>query len=203
MEQFSTRGLPSARKVPFWNAISNEAIAQMEIHPRDVGRFQGTLRRQSLGPLTILDDHSSAVRIRHTSAHVAAMPSASYLLLVPLMRELDLTVEHETPLRIRTGELCLLDHSRPYEVIHGDGARAMCIDADRSRLDEYLTEIARHAGIVVSPEGSMSSLLSGVLRMVASELDDDRTGRALTGPRHKRCWTSWRPHSLPHPAVLS
>ncbi len=175
MEQFSTRGLPSARKVPFWNEVSSEAIARMEIDPRDVGRFQGTLRRQRLGPLTILDVHSSAVRIRHTRAHVAAMPAASYLLLAPLMRDLDLAVEREAPIRIRAGEFCLLDHTRPYEVSHGDGARALCIDVDKSRLEEHSPGIAQHAGKVVSPDGSMSRLLSGVLRMLGSEMDSEST----------------------------
>ena len=57
METYSTRGLPAGRKVSYWNQISSETFAAMEVRPRDSLGFDGVLSRAPLGPLTLMDVH--------------------------------------------------------------------------------------------------------------------------------------------------
>ncbi len=103
MESFSTRGLPAARKAAYWSALNSEAIAAMEITPRDIDHFDGELRREPIGPLTLMDVQSDAVRIRHTRSHIARATSPSYLLLTPLRGDFQIHVDREPPRRVATG----------------------------------------------------------------------------------------------------
>jgi AraC-like DNA-binding protein len=169
MASFSTRGLPAARKVSYWNEITSESFAQMEIQPRDATRFDGTLSREPLGPLTLMEVFSTAVHVRHTRAHIAKMSAPSYLLLAPLQREFELTLEHLPGIRVRAGEFCLIDHARPYDLIHGDGVRTLCLDVPRHSLEERIPEAARLVGQLMRPESSMSRMLAGLLRDLGNE----------------------------------
>ena len=94
MESFSTRGLPVARKVSFWNEITSDTFAELEIAPLDTSHFDGTLNREHVGPVTIMEVHSAAARIQHTRAHIAQTSLPSYLLLAPMCRQFELQPGH-------------------------------------------------------------------------------------------------------------
>jgi AraC-like DNA-binding protein len=170
LETFSTQGLPTGRKLAFWNEITSDAVAMMEIRARDAERFHGRLDRKRLGPLTILNVYSGAVRIRHTRAHIARMPAPSYLLLTPLQQDLELTAKGAHPIRLRAGEFCLLDHAREYEIMHGDATRTLCIDVPRQRLDEIAPHAENLAGRLVSPQSSGARVLLALMRSLGDEL---------------------------------
>lgn len=170
MDSFSTLGLPVSRKVSFWNEISSEIFAQMEIKPHDASRFDGTLRRERIGPLTLMEVCSSAAHILHTRAHVSALPTPSYLLLAPLQHELQLTLERAPSVRVRAGEFCLIDHGRPYELAHGDAVRTLCIDVPRLRFNERTPGVEHLVGRPIRPDSAMSRMLVGLLRMLGNEV---------------------------------
>ena len=52
MQSFSTVGLPTHRKVSYWNEISDETFAPMQIEPGHKAEFDGRLIRECVGPLT-------------------------------------------------------------------------------------------------------------------------------------------------------
>jgi len=170
MELFSTRGLPASRKISFWNEISSETFARMEVRPRDLSRFDGTLRRKNLGPLSVIDVSSAAVRIQHTRAHINAEPMPSYLLLAPVRREFELSTDRARALKVRAGEWCLLDHASPYTLVHGDGVRVLCLDIPRDGLEQRLYGAQRVVGRVARPECATSRMLLALLDSLAIEL---------------------------------
>jgi hypothetical protein len=73
VESFSTRGLPLAKKLAFWNEVASDTFAAMEVHANDAEQFHGVLQRERLGALTVMNVFSSAVRIRQTRDHIARM----------------------------------------------------------------------------------------------------------------------------------
>ena len=170
MQTFSTRGLSAPHKVAFWNALSSESFAAMEITPRDAGAFEGELLRESVGPLTLLDVRSAAVRLRHTRTHIARLATPSYLLLAPLQGRMQLRVDRGDPLGLGPGELCLLDHARPYELEHGDAMRTLCVDIPRSQLDLMLPEPWQAVGRLLRPQRSATRMLAAMLRELGAEL---------------------------------
>jgi AraC-like DNA-binding protein len=170
VETFSTRGLPVAKKLAFWNAIACDTFAAMDVRPQDAEQFYGSLDRERVGSLTVMNVYSSAVRIRHTREHIARMPAPSYLLLVPLQREMELTAEGAESIRVRAGEFCLIDHARTYEIAHGDSVRTLCIDFPRNRLEERARAAASMVGRLIQPDCAMSRMLLGLLRNLGDEV---------------------------------
>lgn len=170
MQAWSTRGLSPSRKLAYWNALSSESIAAMEVTPRDARAFEGEMLRQAVGPLTVIDVRSAAVRLAHTRAHVRRLDMPSYILLAPLQGRMQLSVDHADPVDVETGELCLLDHARTYQVEHGDGMRTLCVDIPRATLDALLPAPQHAVGLRLSPRRSAVRLLSGLLRDLGNEL---------------------------------
>ncbi len=170
MESFSTRGLPAARKLTFWNEIASDTFAAMEVRANDARQFDGTLQRERLGPLTVMSVCSSAVRIRHTREHIARMPAPSYLLLAPLQREMELRPGGTGPVRVRAGEFCLIDHARTYELTHGDSVRTLCIDIPRERLEGHVPDARHWVGRLMTPDSTSSKVLLAVLRTLGDQM---------------------------------
>lgn len=171
MDTFTTRGLPTPRKLAYWNQLSSEAFAGMEITPRDAIGFDGELRRETIGPLTVLDVRSAAVRIRHTRAHAAKTRHPSYLLLSPLRGNFMLKIDRSDWQPVATGELCLLDHARPYELHHGDAVHVLCLDIPRGALNALLVKPDAAVGRLLRGESGPSRLLAMLLREIAAELE--------------------------------
>jgi AraC-like DNA-binding protein len=180
VESFSTRGLPPAKKLAFWNEIASDTFAAMDVRPNDTAHFYGSLDRERLGPLTVMNVYSSAVRIRHTREHIARMPVPSYLLLAPLQREMELSSEGAETIRVRAGEFCLIDHARAYELSHGDSVRTLCIDIPRERLEARVPGTQNLVGRLMRPDSAGSRMLLGLLRTLGNEVGP--SGRAGLSP---------------------
>lgn len=175
MEVFSTHGVPIDRKVTFWNEISSETFAVMEIAARNAAAFDGQLRRESLGQLTLMDVHSAAVRIRRTRAHIARTHEASWLLLAPLIRPLQLSIDGARAITVGSGEFCLLDHAQPYEIVHGDATRTLCVDIPRRLFDAGIGGSGRHAGRLMRSDSPGARLLVAMLRAIGAEFQEGST----------------------------
>ena len=179
MESFSTRGLTGGRKVAFWNELASDTFAALDVRPRDIEQFHGSLQRERLGPLTVMNVCSSAVRIRHTRAHIGRMPMPSYLLLSPLEREMEISAEGASSIRVRAGEFCLIDHARTYDLRHGDSVRTFCVDIPRDRLEARLPAASQLVGRLMRPDSVSSKMLLALLRTLGSEVahaDNDAPG---------------------------
>jgi AraC family transcriptional regulator, positive regulator of tynA and feaB len=188
METFSTKGIPVARKLSFWNEIASDVFAMMEVRARDAQRFYGRLDRERVGPVTLVNVYSAAVRIRHAREHIARIPAPTYLLLTPEQHDMQLTSEGSGTIRVRAGEFCLIDQARAYEVIHGDAVRTFCIDVPRQRLDERMAGAQNVVGQLVRPESRNARVLLALMRSLGNEVGrcgegglSPATGESLLG----------------------
>ncbi|MCC7461732.1 MAG: helix-turn-helix domain-containing protein [Gammaproteobacteria bacterium] len=175
METYSTRGLPASRKLSYWNRISSETFAAMEVRPRDRLGFDGLLSRAPLGPLTLMDVRSAAARIRHTRAHIARTGDPSLLLLAPLQHSLQLSIDGGPIVSVNAGEFCCIDHARPYEIMHGDAVRTLCIDVPRRLIAALLPRPEQLAGRLMRPDTPSARLLAAALRCLGEEMHPGAT----------------------------
>ena len=172
MDFFSTRGLPSARKVSFWNTISSEVFAAMDIAPRNPGRFDGQIRRESLGALTLMDVRSAAVCIRHTATHLARRAHDSFLLLAPLNGSLQLEIKGADTSTLQPNELTLIDNSRPYTIRHGDDLQTLCLDIPHVVMDRIIAQPERLVGVQPTGSPRIKHSLVALLRSLSDHNDD-------------------------------
>lgn len=173
MQAWSTRGMSASQKLAYWNALSSESIAAMDVMPRDARAFEGEMLREAVGSLTIIDVRSAAVRLAHTRTHVRRLDMPSYLLLAPLHGRMQLSIDRRFPIEVESGDLCLLDHALTYQVEHGDGMRTLCVDIPRATLDSLLPAPQRAVGMRLSPRRGAVRMLATLLRELGAELQPD------------------------------
>ena len=187
MESFSTCGVPASRKVSYWNEISSETFAVMDVAPRDAQAFDGQLSRAAVGSLTLMDVHSAAARIRRTRSHIARSADASLLLLTPLHRAFQLGIDDGRPVTLGSGEFCLIDYTRPYEIVHGDGMRVLCVDIPRRLVNAQVIDADRLIGRVMRAENPSARLLIAVLCAIGTEFRNE-SGANFTPETAQGLW---------------
>jgi AraC-like DNA-binding protein len=170
VESFSTIGLPVAQRLAFWSTVASETFTAMDVRPSDMERFYGTLNRERLGPVTVMNVYSSAVRIRHTRAQIPRLRTPSYLLMAPLQRDMELRSEGMGTIRVRPGEFCLIDHARAFDIAHGDGFRTLCVDLPRARLERCVPNVGSLIGRLIGPDSASTRMLLALLKNVANEI---------------------------------
>lgn len=169
MESFSTHDVPASRKVSFWNEISSDTFGAMEVAPRDARSFDGQLSRVNIGYLTLMDVHSSAARVLRTRAHIARTTDASLLLLASLHRAFQLVVDNGPPMTVASGEFCVIDYARPYEIAHGDGIRVLCVEIPKRLVTAQVDQCERLTGRLMRADNPSARLLMTLLRAIGAE----------------------------------
>ncbi|MEO8313587.1 MAG: helix-turn-helix domain-containing protein [Pseudomonadota bacterium] len=173
MERFSTHGLSAARKVAYWNSLNNETFTALDVIPWNADAFDGELRRETIGTLTLIDVRSSAVRICHTRSHIARATVPTFNLLAPLRGQFELhNSAHRTQL-VSPGEFCLIDHGEPYELRHSDAVRTICLDIPRSALQTIMPNPEATVGRVLRGQSCASRLLAAMMKELGTEIGTD------------------------------
>lgn len=178
VQVFSTSGVPAPRKAQWWNALLGRVMDEMDVRPRDPLRFDGTLIRQRVGPITLFEVRCAGIQARHRGEGAVRNGSPSYQLLMPLQSEFTITHGSRAPATVGEGALCLIDRAERYEIGHGDGLRTIGIELPRAMLENALPDAPRHAGVVMRPDSPGTRVLGGLLRALGSEL----TGDSLADP---------------------
>jgi AraC-like DNA-binding protein len=170
MEAFSTHDVPAARKLAYWNALNSEVFTALEVRADDAGRFEGSLRRRPVGTLTALTVHSAAAHIVHTRRHIQSAQRASCLLMTPLRGVLEVQDRSQPAVRVAPGELCLLDHTEPYGIRHGDDTLTLCVDLPHAELQRVAPDYRGLVGQLIRPDSPTARLLNALLRELGNEV---------------------------------
>jgi AraC family transcriptional activator of tynA and feaB len=175
MKSFSTAGLPARRKVPFWNEISSETFAPLEVVPADRERFEARLCRESLGSVALADVCSAAGIVRHTEEHIARADDRGYTLIMPINDGFQVALGSRPGFVLKPGEFCLLDQCRPYSLTLPQFTQTFCVALDGPALRALVPDVQRIIGIPARPVNSTSRMLVLLLRQLMRELKQDLT----------------------------
>jgi AraC-like DNA-binding protein len=178
VQVFSTQGVPVPRKAETWNSILGALIDPVQVQPRDPLRFDGTLIRQRVGPLTVFEVRCASVRVRHQRT-TARSGRATFQLLMPMQSEFTLVHGDRPTATVGAGSFCLIDRGEPYEMFHGDGLRTIGVEFPRGLLETWLPHATQYAGAVVRPDSGACRVLGGLLRSLGAELNSEDGTRAL------------------------
>jgi AraC-like DNA-binding protein len=179
MESFSTAGMPVRRKVHFWNEINSDTFAEMDVVPGDRDAFQGYLRRDVVGPVSLADVCSTGGTINHTRAHVSRSAVQRYVLMLSISGGFRIALDDRPDFALRVGESCLLDHTRPFQLSFQEVARTFCVVLPHPFLCDIVPELQRVSGVPIRATNPMSRMLILLLQNLNREMEQDRT-HALT-----------------------
>ena len=189
MKSFSTAGLPAHRKIPFWNDISSETFAPLEVVPADRHHFDARLCRETIGPVALADVCSAAGVVRHTEAHIARADDRGYTLITPINDAFQVALGSRPGFALRPAEFCLLDQCRPYSLTLPQFTRTFCLALDGPALRAFIPNVQRIIGLPMRPVTSTSRMLVSLLQQLSRELENDRT-RTIT-PAFSQCLTGF------------
>jgi AraC-like DNA-binding protein len=179
VQVFSTQGIPRPRKVEMWNSFLSRLTDAVHVQPRDPLRFDGTLLRQRLGPMTVFEVRCDSVRVSHQIRRAVRSTRPSFQVLMPVQGEFTLTHGDRPTLTVGTGSFCLIDLTEPYELIHGNGLRTIGLELPRMLLESCLPHAIGYAGAVVHQDSGASRVLGGLLRILGAELTGEGSSSAL------------------------
>lgn len=175
MEVFSTQGVAAPQKAERWNAMLSGLGDTLRVWPRDPLRFDGTLIRQRIGRLTLFEISCGSVRVQHERRQISRTQRSSYQVLMPVQGEFSLSHGEQSCATVDVGSFCLIDRAQPYEMVHGDGLRAIGVELPRTLLESCLPQATRHAGAILRPSSGPTRVLGGLLRTLGTELSGGAT----------------------------
>ncbi len=175
MEVFSTQGVAVPQKAAQWNAILRRCTDTIQVWPRDPLHFDGSLIRKRVGRVALFEIRCGSIRLQQL--HTTAISRySSYQVLMPLQGRFSLTHGRRPAATVDAGSLCLIDRTEPYEIVHGDGLRAIGIELPRSLLESCMPNAARAGGGIVSADSAPGRVLAGLVRTLGAELLLDQDG---------------------------
>jgi AraC family transcriptional regulator, positive regulator of tynA and feaB len=184
MSSFSTANVPGRRKLRFWNEISSETFAPMEVVARDPEAFEGKLSREHLGPIGLAEVCTSPGVVHHTELHVARADDRGYTLVAPLAGGFHVDLGTQPAFELRVGEFCLIDHCRPYRLTHVESGRTFCVGLGRRLLREFIPEPDRVVGMRMQPVCSTSRMLVSLLQNLSQEMEQGCVGGTTPALAH-------------------
>jgi AraC family transcriptional regulator, positive regulator of tynA and feaB len=187
MESFSTAGLSGRRKVSFWNDISSETFAPMEVSPADRERFDGVLYRERVGSVALAEVCSAAGVVHHTDAHIARADDRGYTLIMPIDSPVNVATRLKPRFELAPGDICIVDQCRPYSLTLPQFTRTFCVALDGSALRDVVPDAARIVGVHMRPATASARVLSILLRQLSQELVSG--GTHAMSPTFAQCLT--------------
>lgn len=168
MESFSTTGLPLRRKISFWNEISSQTFAAMQIVPRDRDQFEGRLYREVAGPLALAEVRSSAGSVHHAGAG-SLSGDPRYVLAIPIEGGFQVMHDRRASFELHVGEFCLLDEVRPYRLSHDKFARTFCVVLSSRLLGALIPDASRFGGMMIRPVTPVCRMFVNLLHNLSGE----------------------------------
>lgn len=174
MESFSTTGVPLRRKISYWNEISSQTFAAMQVVPRDRDQFEGRLDRETAGPLALAEVRSSAGSVHHPGA-ASLTGDPRYVLAIPIEGGFQVAHDRRASFDLRVGEFCLLDEARPYRLAHDKFARTFCVVLSGRLLGSLIPDAPRFGGMIMRPVTPVCRMLVNLLQDLSGEFARHRT----------------------------
>jgi AraC-like DNA-binding protein len=91
--------------------------------------------------------------------------------MTPLRGALTVQERGNASLCVAAGDLCLIDHTEPYEIRHGDDTLTLCIDLPHGDLQRVVPGYGSLVGrLIRAPESPATRLLGALLRELGREV---------------------------------
>jgi AraC family transcriptional activator of tynA and feaB len=162
-ETVTTEGLPTRKKVQFWNDVTSETLTEQCAEPLDPLTFSGRVRRVNLGVIRLAEISASASTVTRNRVHIAHTAEAPYVLRLLLSGEL-VSILEGIEIKQRPGDFALYDTSRPYRMILRDKTTLLSIRIPKEQLLQHIPSPEAVTSLVVSGMSAAGSLTSRFLK---------------------------------------
>ena len=165
VRRYSTRGVPAARRLQYWNDLAAQAFGPLVIDARTNETFAAEMGWLSLGECDLISTWSkpSILRCRSRSNSSAIAP---LLLIGVQISGHSLGESGGQRWAMRPGDLVLSDPCQPFTCSVDAPSHILTLRIPRARLEERLGDVDRYSCVGVSgthgPGAALSSLIRGL-----------------------------------------
>jgi AraC-like DNA-binding protein len=170
MQRYSTRTLPRADKVAYWQALHRQLSRVLNVKPISSGSFEAECISSELGSLSLRHLFSAPARLEVTPETASLGGSRQFFLLMPV--ESSLRVRHnDIDDRVEPGDFFLIDTSLPSVVEFATHNQTISLGIPAKTLASHLPGAKLLAGIPIRGNRGIGYVASNMLRTIAAQLE--------------------------------
>jgi AraC family transcriptional regulator, positive regulator of tynA and feaB len=155
MQSFSTSDIPLRSRVEFWNEVAADALARMEIQPRQAGEFAGMLCSDQVGPLVVCRAISTAASIRRQRTQIRQ--STERVFLINLADQGAFTVSQRGQnATLFEGDFTINDTAEPFAFAHHSSCKAVVLRVPATLMKAHIPVPEELVGLAISALGSFA-----------------------------------------------
>lgn len=169
MKSYTTKSVPRAAKVAYWNGLHRRLFQPVEITPHDAQNFDAEAGTEALGPITFTKTSSPPASIVLHNESAAGDSPLRYDLLMPLAGNL-LVSHHGIETEVAVGDLILLDARPPSRMSFVKPNQTIIVSMTPATLAAHLPDARDVCGMRVHGDRGMGHVAGDMLRSLWFEL---------------------------------
>jgi AraC-like DNA-binding protein len=163
LQSVSTDGVPSHRRVDYWNDVTCSALTAQVADPVDRRAFCGRMTYLDVGEVRLLELNASGSTVTRTRSHVGNSSQPLYLVRLAISGEIS-TSQAGREVCLRAGDFTLCDTSRPYRMFFREPSDVLIIRISRDRLQQYIGRPEAMVSVFMPGHSGLSGFASRHLR---------------------------------------
>jgi len=180
MKHYSTEEFVGARKCEHWHSVIREVFATVNVKPRDLQAFQGSIDQVPLGAVELAQITTEASQVARSSEQASWSRERRYFLHLQTQGEMTITQDGRESV-IREGDLTLYDSGMAYSLEYNQHSSALILIIDHNQLKRRIPAPEFILGRRIDGASDMVTVLSRSLQNIwelpKGNLTDDITGR--------------------------
>ena len=171
MQTYSTHGLPASAKVSYWNDITTDLFAPLEIRPT-TGDFDAEVSCLQTGRLRLANITSRAATVKRLKTHAAKADEHRYFLHLQMRGQLLIRQEGHDAL-MEEGDLVLSDSTLPYTLSYTDPCNTLVLIVTADELRRHLPSPEEVIGLKLSGTKGLSHTTGVMLKSLWEQAEEN------------------------------
>jgi AraC-like DNA-binding protein len=165
---FTTDNLPTAERLPHFDAFQLASSHPMGVRSDDPQRFRATALALDLGEVNLVDLRITSSRVLRTPRMIRRVDPEVFSVLLARKGSVGLS-QGGQEVSLTEGTMALYSSSRPFEVAIGEDSRLLRLQVPQARLPLPAPRLERLVAVPVNSRQGLGALFSGYLDGLASE----------------------------------
>jgi len=165
MLNYSTGGLPPAKKISYWNEVISNVFVPLETKPVNSSEFDAEMHCVKFGRLRMANAVSRAATVRRSKAQAARSGEHKFFLRVQMGGKLLVRQDRHEAL-LEQGDLVLNDSTLPYSLTYDDQCSTLVLIVTDEELRSHLPTPEEMIGVKLSGAKGLSRTTALMLRSV-------------------------------------
>lgn len=170
MLSYSTRDLPAAAKVSYWNDVITDVFTPMETKPWEKDGFEAEVHAAQLGHLWLANPVATPGTVVRSRQHASRSKEHRFFLHMQMKGELLLTQDGKEAM-LSEGDLVLCDATQPYTLSYREACSTLVAIVPADAMRKHLPSPEQIIGLKLTGQKGLSQTASVMLKSLWNVAD--------------------------------